>query len=260
MSGPAEPTRAEVCACAVADAFAADGERLASPIGLVPMLGARLARRTTNPDLVLSDGVSLLVADDPPLGERGTEVEGWFPHPRVFDMLASGRRHVMMGASQLDRHGNQNLSAIGDFARPERQLLGTRAAAANTVEHRTSYWIARHSPRVLVERVDVVCGVGPAAARAAGSGATRYHDLHRVITDLAVLDAGGPGGTLRVRSVHPGVSAEELRAATGFALDLPAELPRTRMPGAEELRLIREVLDPHGLREREVPARGAASG
>ncbi|NPC98701.1 CoA-transferase subunit beta [Nocardioides sp. zg-DK7169] len=251
--GPA--TRAEVCAAAVADAFAEDGETLASPIGLIPMLGARLARRTVNPDLVLSDGVSLFMADDPPLGSTGQEVEGWFPHPRVFDMLTFGKRHVMMGAPQLDRHGNQNLSAIGDFDRPDRQLLGTRAAPANTVNHRTSYWIPRHSPRALVERVDVVCGVGAAAARAAGSGATRFHDLHRVVTDLAVLDFTGPDGTLRVRSVHPGVGADELRAATGFALDLPDPLPRTRLPSSEELRLIREVLDPRGLREREVPAR-----
>ena len=115
-----------------------------------------------------------------------------------------GRRHVMMGASQLDRHGNQNISAIGDWTRPDRQLLGVRGAPGNTVNNRTSYWVPRHSPRVFVEQVDVVSGVGPARAREAG--AARFHDIHRIVTDLAVLDVGGPDDTVRLLSVHPGVT------------------------------------------------------
>jgi acyl CoA:acetate/3-ketoacid CoA transferase beta subunit len=250
-------TRAEVCAAAIADAFADDGELFASPMGLLPTLGVRLARLTSNPDLVISDGESLFLAGTPPLLAPGDVVEGWIPFRRVFDVVAWGRRHVMMGATQVDRHGNQNISAIGDFARPTRQLLGSRGAPGNTVNNRTSYWVPRHSPRVFVEQVDVVSGVGPARAREAGPAAERFHDVHRIVTDLAVLDVGGPGGTVRLRSVHPGVTVADVRAATGFELAVDgsdADVPQTREPTVEERVLVREVLDPRGLRHREVPA------
>ncbi|UQI46658.1 CoA-transferase [Streptomyces sp. HU2014] len=247
-------TRAEVCAVACAEAWRGDGEILASPIGVLPTIGARLARLTFSPDLLLTDGEALLIADTPALGAKAAVVEGWLPFRRHLAMVSGGRRHVMMGASQLDRHGNQNISRIGAAARPARQLLGVRGAPGNTVNHPTSYWIPRHSPRVLVERVDMVCGVGHDRAAAAGPPATRFHRIPRVVTDLAVLDFATPDRTMRVRSLHPGVTAEELRAATGFPLDVPAGVPRTRAPNAEELRLIRDVLDPDALREREVRA------
>lgn len=258
MSDPTgSPTRADVCAAAIADAFADDGEIFASPMGLLPTLGVRLAKLTSNPDLVISDGESLFLGGVPPLGATDV-VEGWIPFRRVFDVVAWGKRHVMMGATQVDRQGNQNISAIGDWAHPKRQLLGVRGAPGNTVNNRTSYWVPRHSPRVFVEQVDVVSGVGPARAAAAGPAASRFHDLHRIVTNLAVLDVGGPGGTVRLRSVHPGVTVDQVVAATGFELDLPDEVPTTREPRFDELVLIREVLDPKGLRYREVPAEETA--
>jgi len=247
-------SRAEIAAAAIADCWADDGEVFASPMGLLPTLGARLCRLTSNPDLVISDGESVFLASPPPLGSSAGPVEGWIPFRRVFDVVAWGRRHVMMGATQLDRHGNQNISAIGPFDRPSRQLLGSRGAPGNTVSNRTSYWVPQHSPRVFVEQVDVVSGVGRARAEQAGPAATRFHDLHRVVTDLAVLDFGGPGSTLRLVSVHPGVTVEDVVTATGFALDVPDAVATTRAPSPTELMLIREVLDPHRLREKEVPA------
>ncbi len=205
---------------------------------------------------MISDGESRFLAGVPPLGSSDEVVEGWIPFRRVFDVVAWGRRHVMMGASQLDRHGNQNISAIGDWTRPDRQLLGVRGAPGNTVNNRTSYWVPRHSPRVFVEQVDVVSGVGPARAREAG--ADRFHDLHRIVTDLAVLDVGGPDDTVRLLSVHPGVTVDDVRVATGFELAVPDgiadDVPTTREPRMDELVLIREVLDPRGLRDREVTA------
>ncbi|UMG92367.1 hypothetical protein [Nocardioides sp. TF02-7] len=111
----------------------------------------------------------------------------------------------------------------------------------------------RHSPRVFVEQVDVVSGVGPRRARAAGAAAARFNDIHRVVTNLAVLDLGGPDGTMRLRSVHPGVTVDDVVAATGFGLAPPDEVPTTREPTFEELVLIRDLLDPKGLRFREVP-------
>ena len=114
-----EASRAEVCAAAIADAFAEDGEIFASPMGLLPTLGVRLAKLTSNPDLLISDGESLFLGGVPPLGEGADVVEGWIPFRRVFDVVAWGKRHVMMGATQVDRHGNQNISAIGDFEQAE---------------------------------------------------------------------------------------------------------------------------------------------
>jgi acyl CoA:acetate/3-ketoacid CoA transferase beta subunit len=253
-----EFTRAEVCATAIADAFKDDGEIFASPMGLLPMLGVRLAKLTSNPDLVISDGESLFLAGVPPLFAKGDVVEGWIPFRRVFDVVAYGTRHVMMGATQVDRHGNQNISAIGDFARPTRQLLGSRGAPGNTVNNRTSYWVPKHSPRVFVEQVDVVSGVGPARARAAGVAASKHNDIHRIVTNLAVLDVKGPDDTVRLLSVHPGVTVDEVVAATGFELTIDSDVPETRTPEYAELVLIREMLDPKHLRDREVPPVEAA--
>jgi len=247
-------TRSEVCAAAVADAFAEDGEIFGSPMGLMPMLGVRLAKLTSNPDLVISDGESVFLGGTPPLFAKGDVVEGWIPFRRVFDVVAYGKRHVMMGATQVDRHGNQNISAIGDFAQPKRQLLGSRGAPGNTVNNRTSYWVPKHSPRVFVEKVDVVSGVGPKLAKEAGAGAAKYNDIHRIVTNLAVLDVKGADDTVRLLSVHPGVTVDEVQEATGFELALPGgEVPTTREPSPGELMLIREMLDPKKLREREVP-------
>lgn len=247
-----EPTRAEVCAAAIADAFADDGEIFASPMGLLPMLGVRLAKLTSNPDLVISDGESLFLAGVPPLFAKGDVVEGWIPFPKVFDVVAYGKRHVMMGATQVDREGNQNISAIGDFDRPKRQLLGSRGAPGNTTNNRTSYWVPRHSPRVFVEKVDVVSGVGPSRATASGPGGSKYNDIHRVVSNLAVFDLDGPDRTMRLVSTHPGVTVDEVTEATGFALDTNS-VSETRLPTTAELTIIREVLDPKELRHKEVP-------
>ncbi|KAF2781861.1 MULTISPECIES: CoA-transferase [unclassified Streptomyces] len=247
-------TRAEYCVVACAEAWRGDGEVLASPMGTVPAIGARLAKLTFSPGLLLTDGEALLMADVPAVGERPGAVEGWLPFRQHLALTATGRRHVMMGASQLDRHGNQNISCIGDWARPTRQLLGVRGAPVNTLNNPTSYWVPKHSARVFVERVDMVSGVGYDRAAAAGPAATRYHRIPEVVTNLGVFDFETPDRTMRLRSLHPGVTVEQVTAATGFALTVPDEVPLTREPTEEELRLIREVVDPKRLREREVPA------
>jgi acyl CoA:acetate/3-ketoacid CoA transferase beta subunit len=236
------PTRAEYCVIACAEAWRDDGEVLASPMGVIPSIGARLARLTFAPDLLLTDGEALLVRPD------GTP-EGWLPYREHLGWVTGGRRHVMMGASQIDRFGNQNISCIGDWERPRRQLLGVRGAPVNTLNNPTSYWIPRHSRRVFVGRVDMVCGVG--YDRAAGA---RYHRIRRVVSDLGVFDFATPDHSMRLASLHPGVTVEQVREATGFELTVPDEVPLTREPTGQELRLIREVVDPAGARAREVAA------
>ncbi|MER7728438.1 CoA-transferase [Streptomyces sp. NPDC096323] len=247
-------TRAEYCVVACAEAWRGAGEILAAPMGTVPAIGARLARLTFSPGLLLTDGEALLMADTPAVGVRPGIIEGWLPFRRHLTLTATGRRHVMMGASQIDRHGNQNISCIGTWARPARQLLGVRGAPVNTLNNPTSYWVPRHSARVFVEHVDMVSGVGYERAAEAGPSATRFHRIPEVISDLGVFDFETPGRTMRLRSLHPGVGVEQVTGATGFALTVPDQVPFTRDPTEDELRLIREVIDPKGLREREVPA------
>ncbi|MGN6609270.1 MAG: CoA-transferase subunit beta [Jatrophihabitans sp.] len=240
-------TRAEVCAVACADLFADDGEILASPMGTLPLLGARLARLTSNPDLLLSDGEAYLLADVPPLGGNAA-LEGWLPYRRVFDVVAAGTRHVVMGANQVDRFGNQNISCFGPHERPTRQMFGARGAPGNTINHRTSYWVGKHVPRVFVERVDFVSGVGHDRA-----GDAPFHDVYRVVTNLAVLDFGGPDHAMRLVSTHPGVTVDEVQAQTSFPLHVD-DVVVTREPTDDELHLLRDVLDPRSVRDREVSA------
>jgi acyl CoA:acetate/3-ketoacid CoA transferase beta subunit len=223
-------------------------------MGTVPAIGARLAKLTFAPDLLLTDGEALLIGDVPALGARAQVVEGWLPYRQHLALVATGRRHVMMGAGQIDRHGNQNISCIGDWARPFRQLLGVRGAPANTLNNPTSYWVPKHSPRVFVEQVDMVCGVGYDRAAEAGPSATRFHHVPEVVSNLGVFDFATSDHSMRLRSRHPGVTVEQILESTGFALTVPDEVPYTREPTTEELRLVREVIDPDGARDREVPA------
>jgi len=250
-----DATRAEICVVAVAGAFRGDGEILANPIGNVPMIGGRLARTAFEPELVMTDGEALLVANTLPVGDDAPKVvESWNPYRAMFDVVWSGRRHVMMGASQIDAYGNQNFALIGDPAKPKAQLLGLRGAPGNTINDTTSYWIPNHSPKVFVEQVDVVCGVGYDRARKLHPAERRFHHLKRVVTNLGVLDFESSDHRMRLRSLHPGVTVDEVVAATGFGLVVPDDVPSSRLPTDDELRLIRKLIDPNDLRGKEVPA------
>jgi acyl CoA:acetate/3-ketoacid CoA transferase beta subunit len=177
------------------------------------------------------------------------------PFQRVFDTLWSGRRHVMMGAAQIDRHGNTNISSIGpSWQQPKRQLLGMRGAPGNTISHPCSFWIGGHQRRVFVERVDVVSGLGYDPDLWPEGVQRGWHEIRRVVTNLAVLDFEAPGPAMRVRSLHPGVTLEQVQAETGFELAAAPDLGETPAPDADALRIIREVLDPAGQRDREVRA------
>lgn len=248
-------SRAECCAVAIAETFRGDGEILISPIGTLPMIGARLARSTFAPDILMTDGVAPLVANVLPVSgdaQPDPVVEGWLPYRAVFDLLWSGRRHVMMGATQIDRYGNQNIACIGDYAQPKAQLLGMRGAPGNTINHPTSYWVPNHSAKVFVERVDVVTGIGYDRAAALGPRASRFHEIRRVVSNLGVFDFESPDHRMRLASVHPGVTVDEVIEQTGFELLVPEAVPETRAPSGEELRLLREEIDPEGFGGREV--------
>lgn len=247
--------RHEYCVVALLDALRGSGEMLVSPIGTLPMIAARLAKLTCEPGLLMTDGVATLMANAPAVGSsEPVQVEGYMPYRAIFDVVWWGKRHVIMGAGQIDRFGNQNISAIGEWQKPSAQLLGMRGAPGNTINHPTTYFIAAHSRRVFVEHVDVVSGVGYDRARALGERGGRFHDLVRVVSNLGVFDFDGPDHTMRVRSLHPGVTLGEVERQTSFPLAHDATVEPTRAPNAEELRLLREVVDPQGLGRKELAA------
>ena len=247
-------TLGEICVTAVADTFRGDGEIFASGMGTIPMLGARLARATFEPDLLVSDGEAFFVANDLPVGGTDKEIEGWVPFRAVFDTHWSGRRHVVMGASQIDAFGNQNIANIGPWEKPKAQLLGVRGAPGNTINHTTSYFIGNHTSRAFVEKVDTVSGIGYDRAAEMSDWVKAHHEIRRVVTNLAVLDFASPDHRMRLASVHPGVSVDDVVAATGFELVIPDDVPESRTPTDEELAVLREVLDPKSFRDRELPA------
>lgn len=245
-----QTTRAEICAVACAELLRDAGEIMVSPMTTMAAVGARLARLTFAPDILLTDGEARLLADTPAVGAMGA-VEGWMPFGRVFETLAWGRRHVVMGANQIDRHGNQNLSAFGPLQHPTRQMFGVRGAPGNTINHATSYWVGNHSARVFCDSVDVVSGIGWDKVDP-DNPAYRFVNVDQVITNLGVFDFAGPGRTMRAVSLHPGISADEVRANTSFEVADVDSAPMTRLPTAAELDLIRTRIDPKGLRDKEI--------
>jgi acyl CoA:acetate/3-ketoacid CoA transferase beta subunit len=203
----------------------------------------------------MTDGEALLVENILPVGVDAPEkvVSGYNPYRTMFDVVWSGRRHIVMGGSQIDLYGNQNFAFIGDPAAPKTQLLGMRGAPGNTINDKTSYFIPGHSTRVMVPEVSVVSGVGNDRAANLGADQSRYHWLYRVVTDLCVCDFATADKRMRLQSVHPGVTVDDVVAATGFELVIPNEVPESRLPTDDEIRWIREVIDPLGLGEKEVP-------
>ncbi len=94
----------------------------------------------------------------------------------------------------------------------------------------------------------------PIIAKPSGSSGARFHEVRRVVSNLGVFDFATPDRRMRLASLHPGVRVDEVIAATGFELAIEGGVPETRAPSELELRLIREVIDPAGARERELAA------
>ena len=242
----------EICIVALADAFRDDGELLCNPMGTVPVIAGRLARATFAPDLMLTDAIACAVTDTMPLGGDVADavVESYMPFRSVFDQMWSGKRHVVMGASQIDRFGNQNFAAIGDYHKPKAQLLGLRGAPGNLINHATSYWIPNQA-RTFSTSVDVVSGPGYDRVARLPDVSARHHEIRRIVTELGAYDFETSDGSMRLRSIHPDVTLDQIRDATPFELDIAADVPVSRLPTDEDLRLIREVIDPADARMAE---------
>ena len=246
---------AELMICAAAEAFAEDGEVLATGIGVLQRLAASLAMLSSNPALMMTDSEAYLVAEPVPLGPRNgyqPRVDSWMGFSRIFDNVWSGRRHALVGPTQIDRFGQANISCIGDHARPKTQMLGVRGFPGNSINHANSFLVPGHNKRVFVAgEVDVVASVGYNPARLARGWSLDEIDIRLIVSDLCVLDFQGPERQVRIRSLHPGVSAAEVQASTGFPLHIPEHIPGTAAPSAAQLALIQR-LDPHNLRAAQL--------
>ena len=238
---------AEICISAASKAWKDDGEILATGIGLIPRIAAGLAKLTQNPDLMMTDGETYLISEPAPMGKRDVsydQVEGYMSYSRVFDNLWGGKRHAMVTPTQIDCFGQTNISAIGDYTSPNVQLLGVRGFPGNFINHKNSIFIPNHSVKTFVNgEVDMVSGMGYKNKQLSNG----KFEIKVVVTNLGVFDFNGIDNSMQLLSLHPGASVDDVKLNTGFEISISSETI-TPMPSEEELTLIREVLDPKGIR------------
>lgn len=245
-------TLVDLCIFACSEAFRDNGEIVATGVGPVPRLAAGLAKLTHTPELMMTDGEAYLVEQPVPLGPRkydDRKPAGHLPFSRFFDSAVwSGRRHAMVTPTQLDRFGQINLSYMGGtYQQPKTQMLGVRGFPGNTIYHPNSFFFPAHGPRVFVSQVDMISGVGYNPAKRVPGGNYSAVDLRTIVTNLCVMDFGGPDNAIRVVSLHPGVTFEDVQAATGFELVCADNVTETLLPTSEALEVIAS-LDPHNIR------------
>jgi len=251
-----EYTLAELMICAASEAWRNDGEVLATGIGTLPRLAASLSMLSTNPDLMMTDSEAFLLSAPNPIGPRAADFkpayETWMGFSRIFDNVWGGKRHAMVGPTQIDRFGQANISCIGDYARPKAMMLGVRGFPGNSISHANSFFVPGHNTRVFKDgECDVVASIGYNPARLAKGYSLDEVDIRLVITDLCVMDFGGPEHQIRLRSLHPGITVEQVQQNTGFPVFVPEDVITTPAPTAEQLEIIRRM-DPHNLRAREL--------
>ena len=250
-------TLAELCIVACSEAFRGDGEVLATGIGVIPRLAASLAMKSFNPDLMMTDSEAWMLAEPNPLGDRGADfapaVESWMGFSRIFDNVWSGKRHAMLGPTQVDRFGQSNTSALGgSYDAPKVMMLGARGFPGNSISHPNSFFVPGHSNRVFIDGgCDFVSSVGYNPDRLPKGHSLDDIDIRRIVTDLCVMDFGGPDHAPRLVSIHPGISVEQVVENTGFELVVPDEVPTTPAPTAEQLDII-AAMDPHNQRAAQI--------
>jgi 3-oxoacid CoA-transferase subunit B/glutaconate CoA-transferase subunit B len=168
----------------------------------------------------------------------------------LMSMCQSGYAdYGFLGAAQIDAFGNLNTTVIGDWGKPTSRLPGSGGANdIGSSVHKTLV-ILKQSKRSFVKKVDYLTTpgflTGPGAREKAGlpKGGGPY----RVITQLAVYDFNPATCRMRLFSLHPGVTVDDVRANSGFDIEIPKSYGESPTPTAEELRLLREEIDPLGM-------------
>jgi glutaconate CoA-transferase, subunit B len=254
----------ELMVAAIAACFGNDDQVCNGIASFIPVCAILLARATHAPDLVWLPGASAVDPVSPRLTDSTFESSLWHDcvmyldlQSELWDWVCAGRflRTFCIGAAQIDAYGNTNNSVIGSFDRPKVRLPGTAGLADMSVlDKRLIYWVTDHSPRTLVERVDFRSGIGylDGGGERARLGLPGGPEL--VVTNLAVLDFEPGSDRMRLRSVHDGVSVDDMLAATGFEPVLPADVPTTPPPTVQQVDLLRTRIDPAGYRRQGIPA------
>jgi acyl CoA:acetate/3-ketoacid CoA transferase beta subunit len=234
-----------------------DGDTLAHGLA-TPLVAAGyvLAQRTHAPNACFASAVGQgLVHDWAPLGVARAE-ELWVGKALAsasFITLAADMLHTIspkefFRPAQVDPYGNFNNIAIGkDYHRPRLRLPGTGGIPDVSVySSQMHIYVPRHSRAVFVPKLDWRSGLGHDPARRRGSG-PRY-----LVSDLGQFDWAN--GRMRLISFHGGVTVERIQAKTGFELDFAPDVRETPPPTVEEVRLLREEIDPLGVRRLETLA------
>lgn len=221
-------------------------------IGL-PSVAANLARRTADPDLVLvyESGTIGARPTRPPLsigdGELAETADTVVSVPEMFNYwLQPGRIDVgFLGAAQIDEHANINTTVIGAYGAPSVRLPGAGGAPEIAASCREVFVVLRQTARTFVPVVDfrtsVGFGDGPGSRAALGLPG-RGPVL--VITDLGILAPDPQTCALRLTHLHPGVTVERVRAATGWDLAVAPALRHTPAPTTEEIAALRALTGP----------------
>ena len=226
-------------------------------VGL-PNIAVNLAKRTVTPDLELVYEAGVFGArparlplsiGDPTIVTGATSVVSMY---ELFSFyLQGGLIDVgFLGAAQIDRFGNINTTVIGDYDAPATRLPGSGGACEIAINAREVFVIMRQSKRSFVDRIDFRTSAGNLGGAADSERIRREQGwLGRgpsvVVTDLGIWHFDDTG-EMRLDSLHPGVTLEEARAATGWEPRLAKSVGETPAPTTDELRLIREELDPGG--------------
>lgn len=223
----------------------------------IPMLAASLAKKLHAPGLatVFEFGGTDPVLDRLPLnvGAQQTFHKAVAASSLAEVMEAAQRGFLelgFVGAAQVDPYGNLNTTVIGGHDRPKVRLPGSGGGCdIGSLCWRTVAILADHSPKRFVENVDFITTPGylhgPGAREKAGlPGGT---GPYRVVTPLAMMDYDGTTKRMRLHSLNPGVTMDEVQRNTGFELKLPEKIGGNPAPTAAELRTLRNEVDPHRL-------------
>ena len=219
----------------------------------LPILAMSVARNTHAPDMAYISGAEGV---DPELdriypssfdARLNRNAVAYFGLHEAFDLAQRGELDVMfLGAAQVDRNGNTNLSLIGDVERPKVQLPGGAASAfLMPITPKVVVWVTRHSNKVFVEEVDFVTGQGYNHR----SEAYKVNEIV-VISNLAVMNFKNPERMMQIQYYHPGHTVDEIRKNTGFDLRVAPDAAETPAPTQDILELI-EAIDRDGVRRSE---------
>ncbi len=240
-----------------------DGDQACNGMAsFIPVAAFMLARLTHAPDLIWIASSVGLEPRPRRIPASTLEAEMWRDSVMYLDQYTDFWNFVLngrwitkfcVGAAQLDQYGNANNSVIGpDYHAPTVRLPGTAGLADMcSIGKDLYFWVPRHSTRSMVERVDYISGAGWLSGGEERERLGLGGGPQAVITDLAVLDFHTVSKRMRLKSTHPGVSVETVQEATGFELLLPdGPVPETQPPSREQVRLIRELIDPGGMRKK----------